>query len=121
MICFCDSLSLGESHFQLATRILEYLKHEHAIRLKAGFNSTFVESDWKKSAMAVPIQPDGVNCGVFVILFMFRMMKNVASQKFEEFNFNKKFNVSDMEQVRKKMIEIVFQKAELGDLEPFTT
>jgi Ulp1 family protease len=111
----------GESHFALASIILEYLDYEQqTIRSSNNSQCVFAVEDWKVIAKAVPNQFDGVNCGVFVILFMFRMMKDVKSQIFKEFDFNKKFNMIYMDQVRKKLVDIVFRRADLGDLESFT-
>ena len=121
MICICDSMGKGESHFALASIILEYLDYEQqTIRSSNNSQCVFAVEDWKVIAKAVPNQFDGVNCGVFVILFMFRMMKDVKSQIFKEFDFNKKFNMIYMDQVRKKLVDIVFRRADLGDLESFT-
>jgi hypothetical protein len=119
-ICFCDSLSTGANHFSIASTILEFLEHEHKQRLNSGSSkSTFVIGDWDRISKRVPTQTDGFSCGVFVILFMFRMMKNVMSNIFLEFNYNKTFTPSEMNKVRKAMIEIVFKRAQLEDLESF--
>jgi hypothetical protein len=51
---------------------------------------------------------------------MYWMMKNVTSENFQEFNYNKTFTSTDMKNVRKRMIEIVFARAQLVQLESFT-
>jgi len=75
--------------------------------------------EWNAIDFPVPHQKDGFNCGVFVIMNLYRMMKNVARNSPVETNHRKLFSSQEMVSIRKTLVDVCYRKAGLEELENF--
>ena len=129
-IYFCDSLNIGISIskfnsnllLNVGPKLLRLLQYEHEKRINDGRLSTdndFNLKEWNAIDFPVPHQKDGFNCGVFVIMNLYRMMKNVATNSPVETNHRKLFSIQEMVSIRKILVDVCYRKAGLEELESF--
>ena len=124
---FCDSQNHTGSPSQHAVSygpmIVRALQFEHDKRVGNGTlpkDHLFEYDTWKSKDLPVPRQCDGYNCGVFIILFMYRIMKNVARKCALSINHKRKDLTNiELNQIREKLVDIVFLRASINDLEVF--
>jgi Ulp1 family protease len=76
-------------------------------------------SQWKLKILPVASQRDGFSCGIFVILNMFRMMKNVFESHLLEVNHNKVYSPEEKTNIRQCLIEICCMRQELQVLDSY--
>jgi hypothetical protein len=127
-IYFCDSLNIiginitSNLLINVGPKLLRLLQYEHEKRINDGRLSTdnvFNLKEWNAIDFPVPHQKDGFNCGVFVIMNLYRMMKNVATNSPVETNHRKLFSSQEMVSIRKTLVDVCYRKAGLEELENF--
>ena len=134
MIYVCDSLnsrrdnssSSSSEHSELlktvAPKILSLLLYEHRNRVKnhsLPADHVFDVTTWEAKDFPVPVQKDGCNCGVFVILNMYRMMKNVKDNSPMEVNSTKQYTPVELLKLRKLIVDICYRRATIEDFEDY--
>jgi Ulp1 family protease len=102
--------------------ILSLLLYEHGNRVENHSlppDHVFDVLTWQARDFPVPVQKDGCNCGVFVILNMYRMMKNVKDNSPMEVNFTKQYTPAELLKLRKLIVDICYMRATIEDFEEF--
>jgi len=103
-------------------KIMLFLKYIHTQRVQSGIlppTHDFHDQDWKAQYLPVSVQKDGVNCGIFVLLNMYRMMKNVSTDSPRIFNHQKRFSNTELSRVRQVLVDICTMKASIEALDSF--
>lgn len=125
MINICDSLAKNtakntELLNTMARNVFQILSIDHRIRVADGRlppNSILAQGSWKTRYFPVSTQKDGWNCGVFTILNMYRMMKNVFSGDPLEFNSSRAFSVVELHNIRTTLVHVCYMRSGINTLD----
>ena len=134
-VCFCNSTfkikrsskgspNLSEAASDLGPKVLKFLEYEHQYRIDIGqlpLDHVFDRQEWGLVDRPCQFQQkeDHTNCGVLVILNLYRMMKNIKAGDPLELNCSMDLGIGPCDSVREKMVEICMKRSRLTDLDEF--
>ena len=114
-ILSCDS-SNGSTYAinEIYRKVVKVSGMEYSSRYE---NEIFDICQWKQENFPVAKQVDGFNCGIFTILNMYRMMRNVFHSQRMEINHERNYSAVEKSNIRHTLIEICCMRLELEVLD----